>query len=97
MSQITQKPVSPTSVQLVPETTGREAKTKALNCLFDAVIGSVNDSDTPINLDNKQLLLWIGIYLGDVSKVMTAIQEYGANAEECMSKRIENILKPFIN
>jgi hypothetical protein len=97
MSQITQKPVSPTSVQLVPETTGREAKTKALNCLFDAVIGSVNDSDTPINLDNKQLLLWIGIYLGDVTKVMTAIQEYGANPEECMSKRIENILKPFIN
>ena len=97
MSQITQKPVSPTSVHLVPETTGREVKTEALNCLFDAVIGSVNDSDTPINLDNKQLLLWIGVYLGDVSKVMTAIQEYGANAEECMSKRIENILKPFIN
>ena len=97
MSQITQKPVSPTSVQLVPETTGHEAKTKALNCLFDAVIGSVNDSDTAINLDNKQLLLWIGIYLGDVSKVMTAIRDYGANAEECMSKRIENILKPFIN
>ena len=97
MPQITQKPISPTSVQLVPETTGREVKTEALNCLFDAVIGSVNDSDTPINLDNKQLLLWIGVYLGDVSKVMTAIQEYGANAEECMSKRIEDILNPFIN
>lgn len=97
MPQITQKPVSSTSVQLIPETTGREAKTEALNYLFDAVISSVNDSDTPISLDNKQLLLWIGVYLGDVSKVMTAIQDYGANAEQHMSKRIEDILKPFIN
>ena len=97
MPQITQKPVSPTSVQLIPETTVRKSKTEALNYLFDAVISSVNDSDTHINLDNKQLLLWIGVYLGDVSKVMTAIQDYGAKPEECMSKRIENILKPFIN
>lgn len=97
MPQITQKPVSPTSVHLVPETTERKSKTEALNCLFDAVISSVNDSSTPINLDNKQLLLWIGIYLGDVSKVMSAIDQYGAKAEECMSKRIEDILKPFIN
>ena len=70
---------------------------ESLKYLFDAVVYSLNDTDDIVNLDNKQLLLWIGIYLNDIEKVQMSVQTYGASPKQNMSKRIYEILKPFIN